>query len=166
MKDKIQKDLWLSIKGKDEIKISVLRLLLNEISKKEAEKRYLLSKKEPNLSEEELIKKSTLEKEEIFKIIHSEIKKRKEAIESFKKAQREDLINKEEKEIEILKEYLPPQLSEKELEKIIKETIQEFTGKNIDFGFLMREILKKVAGQADASVVSQLLKKILEEKNE
>ena len=65
MKDKIQKDLWLSIKGKDEIKISVLRLLLNEISKKEAEKRYLLSKKEPNLSEEELIKKSTLEKEEI-----------------------------------------------------------------------------------------------------
>jgi uncharacterized protein YqeY len=164
MKEKIQKDLWLAIKEKDEIKISVLRLVLNEISKKEVEKRYLLLKKEPSLKEEELTQKTALEKEEIFKIIISEIKKRKEAIENFKKAKREDLILKEEKEIEVLKEYLPPQLSEEDLEKIVRETIKELSGKELNFGLLMKEVLKKVSGQADPSLVSQLIKKILEEK--
>jgi len=164
MKEKIQRDLWLAVKEKDEIKISVLRLLLNEISKKEVEKRYLFSKKEPSLKEEELTKKSLLEKDEILKIILSEIKKRKEAIENFKKAKREDLIKKEEKEIEILKEYLPPQLSEKDLEKIIRETISGLSEEKINFGILMKEVLKKVSAQADPSLVSQLIKTILEEK--
>ncbi|MGB9598561.1 MAG: GatB/YqeY domain-containing protein [Minisyncoccales bacterium] len=160
MKEKIQKDLWRAIKSNEERKVSVLRLLLNEISKKETEKRYFIFKKKPFLSEEELKKESLLSEEEIIKIILSEIKKRKESIENFQKAQREDLVLKEEKEIEILKEYLPDFLSEGEIEKIVKETIGELLKKGeVSFGLVMKEVLKKVAGQAESTLVSLLVKK-------
>ncbi len=96
LKQKIQQNLNQAVKKKEELKSSVLRLLLAAVLNKEKEKRFKLGKE----------KDVQLDNEEIIEIIFSEIKKRKEAILGFEKGQRLDLAKKEKKEMEILQEYL------------------------------------------------------------
>ncbi|GAI49704.1 unnamed protein product, partial [marine sediment metagenome] len=129
LKEKIQKDLEEALKKKDEIIVSVLRMLLAAILNKEKEKRYKLSKNEPELTEEELEKESQLTDEEVIEVISSEIKKRKESILEFEKGERQDLVEKEKKEIDVLKKYLPEQLSEQELKKLVKVAIETVEAK-------------------------------------
>ncbi len=104
-KHKISQNLKIALKGKREIKVSVLRMLLAAILNKEKEKRYKLNKEKPDLSQEELEKESQLTEEEITSIISVEAKKRKEAIMAFEKGERKDLAEKEKKELDILKKY-------------------------------------------------------------
>lgn len=159
---KIQNDLYDAVKKNDEITRSTLRVLLSSISAKEKEKRYKISKENSSLTEQELQEKSLLSDEEIIEVISSEIKKRKDAILEFEKGKREDLIEKEKKEIEILYKYLPEQLSEEEIIRIIKEKILEIGAKEIkDMGKVMKEIMPYIKGRADNSVVSQIVKDFL-----
>lgn len=159
---KIQNDLYDAVKKNDEITRSTLRVLLSSISVKEKEKRYKISKENSSLTEQELQEKSLLSDEEIIEVISSEIKKRKDAILEFEKGKREDLIEKEKKEIEILYKYLPEQLSEEEIIRIVKEKILEIGAKEIkDMGRAMKEIMPYIKGRADNSVVSQIVKDFL-----
>jgi len=165
LKEKIEEDFKKALKERNEIEISTLRLLKNEIFNKEKEKRYKIAKENPSLSEKELEKESQLTEEEIKKVILSEIKKRKEAIFEFEKGKREDLAEKEKKELEILKRYLPDLLSKEELEKIVKETIEEVGAQSLkDLGKVMKEIMKKVKGRAEGDEVLKIVKKFLSEK--
>lgn len=162
MKEKIQEDLKEALRKKDKRKLRVLRLLLNEIFNRERQKRYQIAKKRGITEIDELEKLSLLDKEEIFKVISSEINKRKEAIKNFQKANRAELIEEEQKEIDILKSYLPPQLPEEEVEKIVRETINSLSAQDSkDVGRVMKEVLKKIEGRADAFLVSLKVKKIL-----
>lgn len=162
LKHKLQEDLRLALKGKKELDSSVLRLLLAAILNREKEKRYKLSREKPEFDEKELEKESQLTDEEITEVISSEIKKRKEAILLFKKGERNDLVQKEEKETEILQRYLPEQLSEQELEKLIKKIIEKVEAKEPkDMGKVMQELMPKVKGRADGSLVSRLVKELL-----
>jgi len=102
-----------AVKERQELRSSVLRLLMAVVLNKEKEKRYKISKIKPGTPECDLIEESQLDDEEITEIIFSEIKKRKEAISEYEKGKRMELAEKEKKELEILREYLPEQRNEK-----------------------------------------------------
>lgn len=162
LKKKIQEDLKEALKSGQELNRSVLRLLLASIQQKEKEKRYKISKQEPNLQEQDLIDKSCLTDEEIIDAIFTEAKKRKDAIVEFEKGKREDLAEKERQELEIIKTYLPEQILEEELINLAKEAIEKTGAKEIkDMGKVMAELMPKVKGKADGSLVSKIIKEIL-----
>jgi len=174
LKGNIREDLKEAVKNREELKSSVLRLLLAAIFNKEKEKRYKLSKEKPELSGKELEEESQLNDEEIIDVISSEAKKRKESIVEFEKGQRMDLpshllekvqglVEKEKKELEILEKYLPEQMSEKEIKRLVKEAIDKTGAKEIkDMGKVMQEVMPKVKGKADGSLVSKIVKELLE----
>ncbi|MCX8110116.1 MAG: GatB/YqeY domain-containing protein [Syntrophorhabdaceae bacterium] len=143
-RSKIEQGLKDAIKNKDNIKVSTYRMLLAAIKNKEVEKIRPLTE------------------EEFFSIVRSSIKQRLESIEGFKKGNRQDLIEKEEKELEHLKELLPASLSEEQLVKEIDEAIVslEVTGKK-DMGKVIKFLLGKYPGRIDGKVLSELVLKRL-----
>jgi len=146
--EKINQDLVSAIKEKQTEKVSVLRMLVAALRNKEI---TLRKGGEAKLSDEQTID-----------VINSEIKKRRDSIESYKQADRKDLADKEKAELEILVVYMPVQLSDKELEKIVDEiisSIDEVTMK--DFGKIMGQTMAKVKGKADGNKVGEVVKKIL-----
>ena len=162
LKEKIKIDLDKSLKTGEKLTLSTLRLLFSAIGNKEIEKRTKTVKKEKDLSEKELIKKSQLEDSEIIQLILSEIKKRKEAISLYQQGNRKDLVDKEEKETEILKKYLPEQISDGELKKITKDTIEKVGASSLkDMGRVMKELMPKIKGRVEGSKVSQVVKELL-----
>jgi uncharacterized protein YqeY len=163
LKVKIQDDLELALKGKREINLSALRMLLAAISNKETNKRTEAWKEKPELSAEDLKKESQLTDEEIFKVISSEIKKRKEAIGLYEKGNRPNLAEKEKKEIEVLQSYLPKQMPEEEIRKMAEEAIKKVGAKETkDMGKVMKELIPQVKDKADNSLVSKIVKELLE----
>ena len=162
LKEKIKEDLKTALKEGKEIEVSTLRLLLSAIFNKEKEKRYKLSKQKPEFEEKDLEKESQLVDEEVIEVISSEIKKRKESILEFGKGQRQDLVEKETKEKEILEKYLPEQLSEEGIKKLVKEAIERVEAKEPkDIGKVMAELMPKVKGRADGATVSKIVKELL-----
>ncbi|KPJ70081.1 hypothetical protein AMJ51_02600 [Microgenomates bacterium DG_75] len=144
MKDKIRNDLKEAIKESDQAVISVLRLLLAEIHN------------------QEIAKQAELTVDEIGGVVQKEVKERKESIEAYQKGGREDLVEKEKKELVILNKYLPQQLSPKELETAIQLAIKEVGASEMaDFGKVMAAVMAKVRGKADGKVVGEAVKKAL-----
>jgi len=156
LKDKINFDLMQSLKNKDAFLVSVLRLLITAIKNKELEKRTKLSKTINDI--EELERQSVLNDDEVLEVIAKEAKKRKESILEFEKANRLDLAEKEKNELAVLKRYLPEELSEEELAKIVEETIKEVGDNTLNFGRIMSEVMKKVKGKASGDLVSKIVK--------
>ena len=110
----------------------------------------------------EIEKKREKKEEETIGVFSTLCKQGRESIEQFKKGNRPDLVEKEEKELAILTTYLPEQISEDELLKIVKESAAECgaTGPN-DMGKLMKVLMPKVKGRADGKVVQDMVKKAL-----
>lgn len=146
LKQKIQEDLAEAMKAKDGAKISTLRMVKAAIEKFEAAGE----------------KKKEASDEEILQVIAKEAKQRKESIEAFRKGSREDLAKKEEAELKILQSYLPEQISEEELKKVVQEVIQQLgaQGKG-DFGKVMGAVISRVKGRAEGNAVSRLVGQIL-----
>jgi len=162
IKEKIQEDFKKFLKEKKEIEVSTIRMLNAAVFNREKEKRYKLSKEKPDFKEKELEKESQLTDEEISQVVSSEVKKRKEAIEEFGKGERADLVEKEKKELEILKKYLPEQLSEEEIKKIATKVIKETGAEEPkDIGKVMGNLMPKLKGKADGSLVSKIVKELL-----
>jgi len=171
LKQKIQKELGEAVKQREKLKVSVLRFLLAALLNKEKEKRLKIAREKEEggekFSEKELIEKSQLEDEEVIEVISSEIKKVKESILEFEKGGRKDLVEKEKKELEIFKRYLPKQLSEEEIKKIAREVIQKVEAKEIkDFGKVMAELMPRVKGRVEGDEVSKIVKSLLEFSND
>ena len=144
LKDRIYQDIVDAMKAKDKDKLSVLRMLKG------------------SLQLENINKGKELTDEVVIDVISREIKQRNESISEFKKGGREDLANATAKEIEILKVYLPKQLSEEEIASIIDEVfikVQPTSPK--DMGKIMKEVTPLVKGKADMSFVSTLIKERL-----
>ncbi len=160
LKSKIQEDLKEAVKGKREAERLTLRGVLASIQSKEKERRYVLSKKD--LLEDKLSEESSLTEEEVAEVISSEAKKRKESIEEYKKGKREDLVEQEKKELSILEKYLPEQISDEELENIIKEAIEKTGAGSVkDTGRVMAEVMPGLKGRAEGERVSRKVKEIL-----
>jgi len=167
LKEKIQQDFKNALKRKQEVETSTLRMLKAAVFNKEKEKRYKLVKEKPDLEEKELEKESQLTDEEIIEVISSEIKRRKEAILEFEKGKRKDLAKKEKAEMKILQNYLPEQLSEEGIKKLANESIKKVGEKDIkDMGKVMAELMPKIKGRADGSLVSKIVKEVLISKND
>jgi uncharacterized protein len=143
----LQEDIKEALKARDALTAGTLRLLLSGIKNKEIEK------------------KEELTEEEILKAIQGEAKKRKEAIEIYTKAGRTELAEKEAAELKILQKYLPEELGDEELQKIVDEAIAEVNPATPqDFGKVMGAAMKKTQGRADPKKVTELVKKALRDK--
>jgi hypothetical protein len=162
LREQINKDLNGAMKGKEELKTSVLRMLSASFLNKEKEKRYKLSKDDKEMKETDLSVKSKLSEEEMIEVISFEVKKRRESIEGYEKGGRKEAAQKEREEMEILKKYLPEQLSEEEIKKIVKEAISQSGAKEQkDMGKVMAVLMPKVKGKADGGLVSKIVKELL-----
>lgn len=162
LKEVIQNALKDALKKGDANTCSTLRMLSAAIITREKEKRYKISKSDPSLSDAQLVKESELNDEEVIEIVSSEIKKRKEAILIYEKGNRSELARKEMDEMEVLKKYLPAQMPEEELRKIIEEAINKTGAKEIkDMGRVMAEIMPKTKGRADGGEISRIVKEFL-----
>ena len=145
LKEQIEKDFKKALKERKEPILSVLRMLKTALKNKEIE----LGRRE-------------LKEEEIQGLIRREIKLRKDALEQFKKANRDDLIKKEEEELKILSSYLGKELNDKEIKEIIKKVIlQTKPQSEKEFGKLMGEVMKEIKGRAEGSKVADLLREEL-----
>jgi len=162
LKEKINSDIKEALKEKQDLAILTLRMLQAAILNKEKDKRAKLAKEKKEIREEELVKESQLTDEETIEAISSEIKKRKESVLEFEKGERIDLVEKEKKEIGILEKYLPEQLSEEEIQKLVKEALEKTGAASPkDMGKVMAELIPKVKGKADGSLVSRIVKESL-----
>lgn len=162
LKKDIQTATTEAMKSGNQFLVGTLRMLSASILTKEKEKRYKISKEKPDAVEEVLTKESALTDEQIIEVISSEIKKRKDAIVLYEKGNRPELADREKKEIEILKKYLPEQLSEAELKKLVAESVAKAGAKEMkDMGKVMADLNPKIKGKADSGEVSKIVKEIL-----
>ena len=147
LKDKIQEDLRQAMMAKEELKLSTIRMLKSAIQYHEIQKGGAGYKATD---------------EDVIEVIGREVKKRNEAIELYKKGGRNELADKEQKELEILKSYLPEQMSDEEVRKLVEETISQTGAQSMqDMGKVMGALMPKVKGRADATLVSSLVKEKL-----
>ena len=142
--DRIRKDLTQALKNKQDLKVSTLRMMLAGIVNKEKEKG------------------ETISEEAAVKVFFSMIKQREDAAKQFSDAGRDDSARKEKEEITIIKDYLPPQLSEEEIRSAVKEVIAELGAHDMKgMGAVMGVLSKKLAGKASGSDMSRLVKEEL-----
>ena len=145
LKQKLQEDLKSSMKNKDTNKKSVITLIRASIKQYEVDNRVELGD------------------EEITDLIAKQLKQTRDSRDEFAKPGREDLVEKADAEIEILKEYLPQQLSEEELNEIVISTISEVGATSMkDMKNIMSSIMPKVKGRADGKLINELVKKNLQ----
>lgn len=150
-KEKIKLNLNSALKQGKDIEVLVLRQLLAAFLNKEKEKKFQQKQDQVELTDQETIE-----------VVFSEAKKRREAIREFGKGNRQDLVEKEKQELKVLEEYLPEQLSEQEIEKLVIEAINKTQAKQIqDMGKVMAELMIKVKGKADGELVSKIVKQQL-----
>lgn len=144
MEEKIKDDLKKAMLSKDEVSVATLRLLVSEIR---------------NVS---IAKNSPLTDQDIVSVVQKEVKKRKEGAAGFRQAGREELAQKEESEQQILENYLPAQLSNEELTKIIEATINILGASDIkDMGKVIGGVMGKVGQGAEGGRVSAIVKEKL-----
>ncbi|BAL80335.1 GatB/YqeY domain-containing protein [Caldisericum exile] len=145
--EQIQKEYIQAMKEKDEIKASVLNMLRSQIKYREIELKGL---------------QKEITDSDIVDLIRKEIKKREEAIVMYTEAKREDLLSKEEKELEILKSYLPKEPSIEELRTEIEKIVQEVNAKGKqDFGKVMKVAMEKFKGVVDGNKIKEIVESIL-----
>ena len=145
LEEKLFNDYKEAMKQKDSLKASVLSFLRAEMIN------VAMAKKKPKLDDPETIA-----------VIRKQVKARQDSIEQFTKGNRLDLAEKEQKELGILKSYLPPELSTEEIKKIIDEVVVTSAAAGMkDMGKVMKEVNVKIAGLADAKLVSDLVRERL-----
>lgn len=151
MKGKINDDIKTALKSGDANKRLVLSLLQSAIKNKELQKRAKSGKEEE------------LNDDEVLDVIASEVKKRKESIESYEKAGREELAQKERDELGVLMQYMPEQMSEEEIRTEAKKAIAETGAKEIkEMGKVLGALMPKMKGRADGQTVSRITKEEIE----
>ena len=146
LKEKLQSDLTDAIRSKDGVKSGTIRMLLAAITN------------------EEVAGKSArvLTDAEVITVLSREAKKRREAVEAYTNAKRDDLANKEKEEAAVIALYLPEQLSEADIKKLIADAIAETNAAGpAGMGLIMKVLQPKIAGKADGGVVSSLVKAAL-----
>lgn len=144
LREKINQDLKEAMKAKDVKKRDALRLLTSAFKQVEVDERKELSD------------------DDVIKIIQKQVKSRNDSIEQYKKAQRDDLVAKEQEEINVYEIYLPKQLSDDELENSLKDIIAKVGAETMkDMGKVMGMASKELAGKADGKRINECVKKLL-----
>lgn len=151
LKQNLQNELKQSMLAKDAVKTSVLRMLLSAIGY------YEIQKGGAGYEASE---------EDVMTVIQKEVKQRNDSIEQYGNAGRQELVDKETQELEILKTYLPAQMPEEEIRTIVEQTIKEIGASTMsDMGKVMGALMPKTKGKADGSLVSKIVKEALSKTN-
>ncbi|MBN1472756.1 MAG: GatB/YqeY domain-containing protein [Syntrophaceae bacterium] len=141
---KINEEMIVAAKSQDKIRLSAVRLM-----------KAALHNKEINLMR-------PLKEDEILQVLSSMIKQRKDSIEQFAKGGRTDLVEKEEAELKVVQEFMPAQMSEEEVDAIIKKTMEEAGAVSVkDMGKVMKILMPRLAGVADGKMVGEKVKTFL-----
>lgn len=144
LQEQISAALKDAMRARDEVKMSTLRLVLTAIKKREKEARSLL------------------EDQEVISVITTQIKQRRESIEQYRQAGREDLAQTEENELQILQGYMPEQVSEEEISNTLDEIIAEVGAASMkDMGTVMKAAMAKLAGKAEGGAINAMVKEKL-----
>ena len=144
LKERLLEDLKNAMKDKDIVKKNAVQMA----------RAAVLQYEKDNLV--------TLDDDGVLDIIAKEVKKRRDVLPEYEKSGREELINELKAEIDVLMQYLPPQLTEEELEEIVKQAVSEVNATSMkDMGKVMQAVMPKVKGRADGKAVNEMVKKIL-----
>lgn len=144
LKEKLLEDLKISMKEKDEVRKNTVQMVRAAILQVEKDKQIQVTE------------------QQILEIIAKEVKKRKDAIPDYEKGGRLDMVETIQKEIAILNEYLPKQLSKEELEKQIKEIIQQTGATSIkEMGMVMKAAKEKIGAASDGKTINEVVKSLL-----
>lgn len=138
IRGQIQAEVIACLKNRDQKRLEAFRFLLAQIKYREIDA------------------KRELTDEESIKLLQGEAKKRKESIFAYQQGGRKDLADKEQYELSVIEEYLPKQLTDEEIKAIVDEI--KATNPNAEFGTLMKETMKQIAGRADGGRVAMLIK--------
>jgi uncharacterized protein YqeY len=144
LKTKINEDMKTAMRAKDKERLGVIRLILAAIKQLEVDNR------------------TALDDAGVLQVMDKMLKQRRDSISQFQSAGRDDLVQKEQFEVEVLQQYMPEALSEADLEQLIKDAITTTGAESMkDMGKLMNELRPKVQGRADMGQVSQKVKALL-----
>ena len=142
LKDQIMADIKTAMKDKDTQKVNALRLLQSAVKNREIEMRP-----------------TPITGEEVMLVVRRLVKQRKESIEQFTAANRQDLVDQEASELKILEVYLPSQLGREQIEKIVSDVIASTGAKTVkEMGLVMKEAQAKAAGAADNKLLSEIVR--------
>jgi uncharacterized protein len=142
IRERLTADMKDAMRAKDQLRLDAIRFLQSAIKNREIELR-------PN----------PISGEEVLGVLKRMVKQRKESIEQYKTANRQDLVDKEAAELTIIESYLPQQMGREQVEKIISETIAELKASSIkDMGPVMKAVSSKTKGAADNKMVSELIR--------
>jgi len=145
LEEKILNDYKEAMKARDSLKSSVLSFLRADMMNLAVAK-----------------KKKALDDSEVITVIKKQIKQRQDSIEQFTKGDRIEMAEKEKKELELLKPYLPPEISGDEIKRVIEEVMAATAASGMkDMGRVMKEVNARIAGQADGKLVSDLVRERL-----
>jgi len=145
LKEQISKDFNEALKARDERKLSALRLLRTEIKKREVSGQ-----------------KKELADAEVMETITALVKQRRESIRLFREGQRQDLVEKEEAELQFLQTYLPQPLSQSAIEVLIDQVLLETCATGMkDQGKVMKAVMAKISGRAEGKIISEIVKQKL-----
>ncbi|WP_054684919.1 GatB/YqeY domain-containing protein [Rhodothermus marinus] len=151
LKEKLTEDLKAAMRARDEARLRTIRALRAALMEREIAERKG--------------GEATLTPEQELEVLQKEAKRRREAIEQFRAAGREDLVQKEEEELKIIEEYLPRQLSDDEIRAVLEEIIEAVGAQSMrDMGRVMKEAMARMRGQADGRRVSELARELLSQR--
>ncbi len=144
LSERLNEDMKQLMKSGDKFALGVVRMLRSSVKNAEIDQR------------------KTLSDEEVLDILSREVKQRKDALQEFEKAGRDDLADQNKAEIEVIQRYMPQPLTEEELEAIVRETVSE-TGASSkgDMGKVMSALMPKVKGRADGKALNQIVQRLL-----
>lgn len=142
IREQLMADVKNAMKDKDQLKVTALRMLQAAIKNREIE-----------------LRPEAISGDEIMAVVRRLVKQRKESIEQYKAANRQDLVDQEAAELKILETYLPQQLGRDQLEKVVTEVIASLSAKTIkDMGPVMKETMNRVQGAADNKILSEIIR--------
>jgi len=141
LKSRINEDMKAAMRAKEKDRLGVIRLILAAIKQREVDERI------------------ELDDTQVLAVLDKMVKQRRDSIDQYSKAGREDLAAKEQAEIDVIQQYMPAELSETELDSLIKECVAAVGASGMqDMGKVMAELKPKVQGRADMGKVSQKVK--------
>jgi uncharacterized protein YqeY len=145
LNERLNEDMKQAMKSQEKFKLSVIRQLRSAI-------KYI-----------EIEEHRELNDEEVLHIINREVKQRRDSLQDFEKAGRDDLVEKINLELTIISKYLPQQLTEEEIQAIVKQTILEVgASSKADMGKVMGALMPKVSGRADGKIINQIVQQMLQ----
>ena len=144
LEERLVEEMKQALKSNEKVRLSTIRMVRSDIKNREIEQR------------------KKLDDDDVLRVLQGMVRRGEESIQQFQAGGRMDLVEKEQKEIEILKSFFPPSLSQEEILKLIEQSIEETQSSSLkDLGKVMKSLMPKLGGKVDGKMINQLVKERL-----